>query len=380
MGFGSLLLPINKAINSLINQLIDSGTLNNMQGGIIGRSLRMKQGKIEFKMGQWQTLDAANGDDIRKSIFPWPTKEPSGTLYQLLNLLMQVGKDLSSTTDVMQGKQPTQNVSSVTQAQQIEQGTKVFVAINKRLYRSLKKEYRKLYDLNAKYLSQAEYFEVLDDPEADVKVDFSEKGVDVIPVADPTVSTETQRVARAGLFQQLRTADPRQADILMLEAMNMTQSVIDILLPQQDPNAPPPPEAQKIQAEIQMLQAQIAQMSALATLEAEKNQMSALKMQQDLQESDSRINESVARAWKMQQDALDNMKKLAIVQTKMTSEQQHRGMEIMHKVDNEQAKTMMEAHRIKLDTDLGMSKADVEQARTMIDAHKVKTEKEKKVE
>jgi small-conductance mechanosensitive channel len=166
----------------------------------------------------------------------------------------------------------------------------------------------------------------------------------------------------------------------MLEAMNMTQSVIDILLPQQDPNAPPPPEAQKIQAEIQMLQAQIAQMSALATLEAEKNQMSALKMQQDLQESDSRINESVARAWKMQQDALDNMKKLAIVQTKMTSEQQHRGMEIMHKVDNEQAKTMMEAHRIKLDTDLGMSKADVEQARTMIDAHKVKTEKEKKVE
>lgn len=351
MGFGSLLLPINKAINTLINQLIDSGTLNNMQGGLIGRGLRMKNGSIRFKMGEWQVLDSASGDDIRKNIFPWPTKEPSSTLYSLLGMLMQVGKDLSSTTDVLSGKQPAQNVATGTIEQLVEQGTKVFVAINKRLYRSLKKEYRKLYDLNSKYLSQAEYSNVMDDEEAIVKVDFHPEGLDVIPVADPTVSTETQRIARAGALQQLRTADPREADKLLLEAMQLDTDVIEKLLPKQDPNAPPPPETQKIMAEIAFLQAQVANLSAQATLSAEKNALEQAKAQQDLKESDSRINEAVARAWKMQQDALHNIKKTAIVESKMNSEQQMKAIDLIHKVDNEQAKTIIDARRTQQDGD-----------------------------
>jgi len=352
MGFGSLLLPINKAINTLINQLIDSGTLNIMQGGIIGRGLRMKNGSIRFKMGEWQVLDAASGDDIRKNIFPWPTKEPSGTLYSLLGLLMQVGKDLSSTTDVLSGKQPAQNVATGTIEQLVEQGTKVFVAINKRLYRSLKKEYRKLYDLNSKYLSQAEYSNIMDDENALVKVDFHVEGLDVIPVADPTVSTETQRIARAGALQQLRTADPREADKLLLEAMQLDTDVIEKLLPQQDPNAPPPPETQKIMAEIAFIQAQVANLSAQATLLAEKNALEQAKAQQDLKESDSRIDEAVARAWKMQQDALHNIKKNAIVEAKMNSEQQMKAIDLIHKVDNEQAKTIIEANKVTQDSEL----------------------------
>jgi len=347
MGFGSLLLPINKAINTLINQLIDSGTLNNMQGGLIGRGLRMKNGTIRFKMGEWQVLDAASGDDLRKNIFPWPTKEPSPTLFQLLSLLMQVGKDLSSTTDVLSGKSPAQNVASGTISQLVEQGTKVFVAINKRLYRSLKKEYRKLFELNAKYLTQEEYANVMDEEAADVKVDFDLVGLDVTPVADPTVSTDTQRVAKAGALQGLRTADPREADKLLLQAMQLDEDVIAKLLPERDPNAPPPPEAQKIMAEIARLQAEIANISAQATLAAEKNAIEKAKLQQDLQESDSRINESVARSWKMQQDALNSMKKMAIVQAKMTSEQEMKAASLVHKVDVEQAQLMIEAQKVK---------------------------------
>jgi chaperonin GroES len=347
MGFGSLLLPINKAINTLINQLIDSGTLNNMQGGLIGRGLRMKNGTIRFKMGEWQVLDAASGDDLRKNIFPWPTKEPSPTLFQLLSLLMQVGNDLSSTTDVLSGKSPAQNVASGTISQLVEQGTKVFVAINKRLYRSLKKEYRKLFELNSKYLTQEEYAAVMDDELADVKTDFDLVGIDVTPVADPTVSTDTQRVAKAGAFQGLRTADPREADKLLLQAMQLDEDVIAKLLPERDPNAPPPPEAQKVMAEIARLQAEIANISAQATLAAEKNAIEKAKLQQDLQESDSRINESVARSWKMQQDALNSMKKMAIVQAKMTSEQEMKAASLVHKVDVEQAQLMIEAQKVK---------------------------------
>lgn len=344
MGFGSLLLPVNKAINSLINQLIDSGTLNNMQGGLIGRGLRMKNGQIRFEMNAWNVLDSASGDDIKKSVYPWPTKEPSATLYSLLGLLMQVGKDLSSTTEMLSGQQPAQNVASSVANQLIEQGTKVFVAINKRLYRSLKKEYKKLFDLNKKHLTQAEYSAILDDEQANVKQDFSSMDyMDVIPVADPTVSTETQRIARAGALFNLRTADPREADRLLLEAMQLDQEVIKRLLPDPDPQAPPPPDAQKTMAEVQKLQAEVAKISADATLSAETLQMERLKLQQFIQESQSRVEESLARVWKMQHDALHNMEKSAIVKAKMTSEQEMKGLELMHKVDNDKAQTLIKA-------------------------------------
>jgi len=336
MGFGSLLLPINKAINTLLNQLVDSGTLNNTQGGLIGRGLRIRDGQLKFKMGTWQKLDSAS-DDISKQIFPWPTKEPSQTLFSLLSLLMQVGKDLSSTTDVLSGKQPAQNVASSTVSQLVEQGTKVFIAINKRLYRSLKKEYKKLYKLNLSHLRQEEYIKVLDDQEANVKKDFAIDDMDIVPVADPTVSSETQRIQRAGIIQQLRTADPREADKLLLQSMQLDSELIDRLLPAPDPNAPPPPEAVKMQAETEKLKADIAKISAEATLASEKNAMEQAKIQQELAESQSRVQESMARIWKMEQDALNNKNKTDITAHKMTSEQEMKQISALHEIDKSQA-------------------------------------------
>ncbi len=349
MGFGSLLLPLNKAINTLINQLIDSGTLNNTQGGLIGRGLRLKNGQIKFKMGEWQVLDAAGGDDINKNIFPWPTKEPSQTLYQLLGLLMQIGKDLSSTTDVLMGKQPAQNVASNTISQLVEQGTKVFVAINKRVYRSLRKEYQKIYYLNSKYLDQKTYMNVLDDPEANVKEDFALDDMDVLPVADPTVSTETQRVMRASIIQQLKTADPREADRLMLESMQLDKETIDRLLPPPDPNAPPPPDSQKTMAETEKLKAEVAKMAAEATLESERNTMEKEKLSKALQEAEARIQEAAARVWKMQQDALHNRNKDMIISSKMVNEQDRKTIELQHKMDIDQSNVMIDAHKAQIE-------------------------------
>lgn len=348
MGFGSLLLPLNRAINTLINQLIDSGTLNNMQGGLIGKGLRLKNGQIKFKMGVWQTMDCASGEDISKNIFPWPTKEPSQTLFSLLGMLMQVGRDLSSTTDVLMGKQPAQNVASSTVSQLVEQGTKVFIAINKRLYRSLKKEYEKLYCLNYKYLKQEDYIAVLDNPEADVKKDFAEDNLDIVPVADPNVSSETQRVMRAGMVQQLKTADPREADRLLLQALQMDTEVIEKLLPAPDPNAPPPPEALKILAEVELLKAEVAKISAEATLTAEKNMLDRAKLDQDMKESDARVEEAIARVWKMQQDALNSKLKTQIVAAKMQSEQELKVVNLTHQVDKDHSDILLRAKDAEL--------------------------------
>lgn len=343
MGFGSLLLPINTAINTLINQLIDAGTLSNTQGGFLGKGLRIKNGEFKVRMGEWKVLDTASGTDIGSNVFPLPVREPSQTLFSLLGLLMQTGKDLSSTTDVLSGKQPAQNVASGTINQLVEQGTKVFTAINKRVYRSLKKEYQKLYELNFKHLSQKEYAAILDDPAADVKADFELGSLDIHPVADPTVSSESQRVMRAGMVQQLRTADPREADKMLLQSMNLDQTVIDTLLPKQDPNAAPPPDVQKTMAEIQKLQAEIAVMSANATLMAEQNHMEAAKTVQGNKESEARIGEAMARTWKMQRDVEATQNKLLIAGSKMQQQESLHAADFQHTVETDHATLLIKA-------------------------------------
>lgn len=348
MGFGSLLLPLNTSINTLINQLLDAGTLSNTQGGFIGRGLRMKSAEMRLGLNEWKVLDAAGGTDIKNNIFPMPVREPSGTLFQLLELLMNVGRDLSSTTDATMGKMPIQNVAQGTLAQLVEQGTKVYTAINKRVYRSLKKEYQKIYDLNFKYLSQKDYMEILDDPEANVKKDFEPSTLNIHPVADPAVSSENQRISRAGIIQQLRTVDPHEADMLLLQSMNLDPSVIDKLIPKPDPNAPPPPEVQKTMAEIQKIQADIAKLSADATLAAETLRLQTEKQAQDSQESSSRIGESMARTWKMQQDALTNDKKLMIAASKMQQQEKIKAIDLAHQHDIDMANMLVKSKELEL--------------------------------
>jgi hypothetical protein len=234
---------------------------------------------------------------------------------------MQVGKDLSSTTDILSGQQPAQNVASSTVSQLVEQGTKVFVSINKRLYRSLKREYQKLYYLNYLHLSDKDYKNVLNDPEADKKLDFNEADMDISPAADPTLSSEAQRLYRAGMIQQLRTVNPREADILFLQAMQVDPATIGRLLPDQS-NEPPAPDAQKTMAEIQQIQANINNLSANGQLAVEKLRLQQTQIMQELKESEARIAYNQALVWKAQQDVMHNMRKDNITADKMMSQQE----------------------------------------------------------
>lgn len=342
MGFGSLLLPINTAINTLINQLIDAGTLSNTQGGFLGSSLRLKGGEFRVKMGEWKVVNSS-GADLAQNVVPLPVREPSQTLFSLLTLMIQMGQDLSSSTDVLNGNQPVQNVASQTVAQMVEQGTKVFAAINKRVYRSLKKEYQRLFELYSEYLTQEEYQRVLDNPQADVILDFDQKSLDIFPVADPTVASEAQRVNRAAILQQLRTADPRQADTLLLQALQYDQATIDRVLPAPDPNAPPPPEAAKIRAEIERMQADVARISAEATLQAQQLQLEMAKTQQANKESDARVQESMGRVWKMQQDVLATREKLNLAGAKLATQHQVNQVKMAHQADKDSAELMIKS-------------------------------------
>jgi chaperonin GroES len=108
IGFGRLLGSINESVDTLINQLIDSGTLSNLQSGFLGKGLRIKVGDYNFAPGEWKTVNST-GDDLKKSIFPLPVREPSAVLMQLLQYLVTAGKELASVAEIFVGKMPGQN-------------------------------------------------------------------------------------------------------------------------------------------------------------------------------------------------------------------------------------------------------------------------------
>lgn len=354
IGYGAMLLSINSSINTIQNQLIDAGTLNNNQSGFIGRGLKLRSGDIRLKMGEWKPLDVASGTTLAQNIYPLPTKEPSSTLYALWQELIKIGKDLSSSTDIMKGSASASNVATGTADLLHEQGGKNYKTVTTRLLRSLKSDFLKIYDLNFKYLSNKEYRNFLDDPRVNVKMDFEENTLDIIPAADPTLSSMIQRVTKAQILGNLPTVDRREADRYLLESMQLDPMQIEKLQPPPQPQ-PPSAQDQELIAKSQLYGAQAQQVMSSIGLDTNKLSLEMAKFKQDSMESNWRINEAGSRIWKSQKDALHNDQKQQTTITKMTSEQMRKQQEQIHKqqmdaVNAELSSTKLALDKHKIDT------------------------------
>ena len=264
IGFGVLLGPINEAVNTLINQLVDSGTLNNLQSGFIGKGLRLKVGDEKFKPGEWKPV-ASSGSDLKSQIVPLPSKEPSDVLFQLMGSLITSGKELASVAEIFVGKMPGQNTPATTTMATIEQGMKVFTAVYKRIYRALDKEFKKVYKLNGVYLNPETYTNVLDIPVG--PEDFDSSNYDVCPGADPTAMSSTERLMKAqGLMEMLPVFGPMMNPVEVMQRVLQAQEQPNwevLVNPQvaqtgQPPEPPPDPKLLAIQAKAQTDQAKVA--------------------------------------------------------------------------------------------------------------------------
>lgn len=268
MGFGCLLGPLNESVNTLINQLVDSGTLHNLQSGFLGKGLRLKMGESRFTPGEWKSVNAT-GDDLRKQIVPLPTKEPSSVLFQLMGALITSGKELASVAEIFVGKMPGQNTPATTTMASIEQGMKVFTAVYKRIFRSLSEEFRKLYKLNAKYLNKEEYVGILD-----IQIgqdDFNTEDHDIFPGADPQAISSTEKLMKAqGLMELLPSGMLNPVEVIKRILVAQEQPNYEqLLLPQvaetgQPPEPQPDPKLQEMQMKSQLEQQKI-QMQGEAT-------------------------------------------------------------------------------------------------------------------
>ena len=278
LGFGHLLGPINEAVNTLVNQLVDSGTLHNLQSGFIGKGLKMKMGDQAIQPGEWKAVNAT-GDDLRKQIVPLPTKEPSKVLFELLGMLVTSGKELASVAEIFVGKMPGQNTPATTTMASIEQGMKVFTAIYKRVFRSMAKEFKKVYKLNGMYMDPNTYSELLDEPVG--PQDFQQTSYDICPTADPVATTQQEKLLKAQALMELLPSgliDPMEVVIRNLKAQE--QPDWEKLIPgmaetgqPQPPEPKPDPKMLEMQAKQRLNEQEFAQRSQ------ENQQKHAMEMQ-----------------------------------------------------------------------------------------------------
>ena len=309
LGFGQLAEPLNESINSLINQLIDSGTLANRAGGFFARGVRFKGTKLDFSPFEWKPLDVS-ADDLRKSIFPLPVREPSQVLFQLLGMLVQSAKDTLNIKDVLTGemKGVGANASPNTVMALIEQGMKVFSGIYKRFYRSLTEELKKLYRLNSLYLDAEESFRVAGKPYQIGQADYQTDDLEVLPVADPNMASDMQRRLQAeALLKVSGRPGINEVEITRryIKALHLPEEEKLLLTDgqvqgQEPPPYPPKPDPRMViaQAKAQEGQARVAEAGARFKLDVDKHQF-------ELQELQARIENLKANTLRTLADASD---------------------------------------------------------------------------
>tara|TARA_R100001460_G_scaffold20034_3_gene41706 strand:- start:8345 stop:10768 length:2424 start_codon:yes stop_codon:yes gene_type:complete len=223
-GFGlyHLIGGLGRAATGSLRALLDSAAFSNMQGGFKLKG-RVTGGDLQVNPGEFADLDATV-DDVNKAIMPLPFKEPSGTLFNLMNAIVEAGRRFASTADLNVGDvNPNAPVGSTVAL--IEQGAKSFSAIHKRLHYSQGQEFKLIAKNNSKFLPAQFEFALSGVTQFINSTDFDAK-IDILPVSDPNVFSTAQRIAQGQSVLQLMQSAPNlydqyEAHKRMLEAIRI---------------------------------------------------------------------------------------------------------------------------------------------------------------
>ena len=226
-GFGLIqsIGGLQHASTGALRALLDSAAFANLNGGFRAKGARIEGGDITVSPGEWVEVEAY-GDDLRKSFIPLPFKEPSPTLLQLLGVLTESGRRFASIADAMVGDSAGSGPVGTTIAI-IEQGSKVFSAIHKRLHQAQGREFQLIYQLNGEYLDDEYPYEVIGERKTVRRKDF-DSAINVVPVSDPNIFSQAQRIALAQTGLQLAQQAPsiidtKEAYRRFLQALNIPE-------------------------------------------------------------------------------------------------------------------------------------------------------------
>jgi hypothetical protein len=237
-GFGLIHMigGLSRTATSALRQLLDAGTLSNLPSGFKQRGIRVRDDAQPIQPGEFRDVDAPGGN-LRDAFMPLPFKEPSQTLLQLMGVVVQAGQRFASIADIQIGDGNQQAAVGTTVAL-LERGSRTMSAIHKRLYASMKQEFKLLSRVFTLYLPPEYPYDVVGGARTIKQTDFDDR-VDIVPVADPNIFSQTQRISLAQTQLQLAQSNPQihnlyEAYRKMYEALGVRD--IDKIL-----NVPQPP-------------------------------------------------------------------------------------------------------------------------------------------
>lgn len=211
-GYAHLIGNTAKGVTSILQQLVDAGTLANVPGGLKSRTARMHNDSGPVLPGEWRDVDVPS-QKLSDHFMPLPTKEPSGTLYQLMQGLVEDGRRLAATSDLklsdMQKEAPVGTTLAI-----LERSLKMQTAIQQRIHAGLKNEFKILARIIAE--GNPSYPYEVEEGQDIAAADYSE-AIDVIPVSDPNASTLSQRVMQ---YQAALTAAQQAPNVYDMAFLN----------------------------------------------------------------------------------------------------------------------------------------------------------------
>lgn len=293
LGFGLLMGHMNETVNATINQLLDAGTNQNTGGGFISKAVQLGKNAlgavISFMPGEWKQV-GVTGATLRESIVPRETPQPSNVLFKLLELMISTSKMISN-SDLLAGEMPPANTPATTTVTLIEQSLKVYSGVYKRIYRALREEFKKLHRLNRLYLTDEEYFTVVDEPNSVARADYEDRDCDVIPECDPNNMSDAVTMLRAQTLMDFVNDpefDSRKIKMNLLEAMSIPDAK-SFMRPKEELAAMTDPE-------IELKKGELAVKEARQTLQETRFQVERLKTMAEMERIKAEIGQLNANA------------------------------------------------------------------------------------
>ena len=239
---------LSRTATSALRQLIDAGTFSNLPAGFKARGLRVRDDEEPLQPGEFRDVDAPGGA-IRDALMPLPFKGPDSTLFQLLGFVVDAGRRFATITDMKVGDGNQQAPVGTTVAL-LEQGSRVMSAVHKRLHYSMRQEFKLLARVMSEYLPQEYPFAVEGGDRTVMRQDF-DKRVDVIPVSNPNVFSQAQRIALAQSQLEMAMQAPQMHDLheafrRMYEALGVRDIEKILVAPSSDDPIPKDPAQENI--------------------------------------------------------------------------------------------------------------------------------------
>ena len=242
-GFGLIHMigGLSRTATAALRQLLDAGTLSNLPAGFKMRGIRIRDDAQSIQPGEFRDVDAPGGN-LRDSFMMLPFKEPSQTLLALMGVVVSAGQRFASIADMQVGDGNQQAAVGTTVAL-LERGSRTMSAIHKRIYSALKNEFKLMARVFKLYLPQEYPYDVVGGQRMIKQSDFDDR-VDILPVADPNIFSQTQRISLAQTELQLAQSNPQMHNMYqtyrnMYEALGV-KNIDSILIKPMQPTPKDP--------------------------------------------------------------------------------------------------------------------------------------------